>query len=149
MCKTRRYSEERGIVLLCTACTPWAAAKGWAPFSILMCRKPEHGQDQPKPANARKFFEKYLGKFNTSIVDTNLSFAVNFNYQVYSICEQPNPTSTSTPTFDSELGVEIDTSTVAVIPEIPEHLFYLMQRLQIGGTSQLVFYYRGANAHLV
>ena len=114
-----------------------------------MCRKPEHGQDRPKPAETRKFFEKYLGKLNTSIVDTNLSFAVNFNYQVYSICENPNPPSTSTPTFDSELGVEIDTSTVTVIPEIPEHLFYLMQRLRIGGTNHLIFFDVGANAHLV
>ena len=47
VCKTRRYSEEKTIpqVLLCAACTPWATAKGWAPFSILMCRKSEHGQD--------------------------------------------------------------------------------------------------------
>ena len=64
------------------------------------------------------YFEKCHGKLNISIVDTNLSFAVNFNYQVYSICEQPNPPSNSTPTFDSELGIEIDMST-----EIPEHSF--------------------------
>ena len=62
-------------------------------------------------------------KLNTSIVDANLSFAVNFNYQVNSVCEQPTPPSTSTPTFDSELGIEIDTSTVTVIPDIPEHSF--------------------------
>ena len=90
-----------------------------------MCRKSEHGQDRPKPADARKFFEKYLGKLNNSIVDNNLSFAVNFNYQVYSICEQPTPPPTSTPTFDSELGIEIDTSTVMVIPDIPQHLYIL------------------------
>ena len=47
----------------------------------------------------RKFFEKYLGKLNNSIVDYNLSFAVNFNYQVYSICELPTPLSNSTPTI--------------------------------------------------
>ena len=64
VCKTRRCSEEKAKpqVLLCAACTQWAAAKGWASFSILMCRKSEHGQDRPKPAEARKFFEKYLGK---------------------------------------------------------------------------------------
>ena len=62
-------------------------------------------------------------KLNTSIVDANLSFAVNFNYQVNSVCQQPTPPSTSTPTFDSELGIEIDTSTVTVIPDIPEHSF--------------------------
>ena len=91
VCKTMRCSEEKGIpqVSSCAACTPWAAAKGWAPFSILMCRKSEHGQDQPKPAEDRKFFEKYLGKINSSIPDANL-----------------------------KLGIEIDTSTVKVIPEI-------------------------------
>ena len=85
VCKTMRCSEEKGIpqVSSCAACTPWAAAKGWAPFSILMCRKSEHGQDRPKPAEARKFFEKYLGKINSSIADANLSFAVNFYFQVF------------------------------------------------------------------
>ena len=135
--------------MFCAAYTPWAAAKGWAPFSILMCRKSEHGQDQPKPAEARKFFKKYLGKINTTIADANLSFAVNLNYQIYSVCKQPIPPSTSTPKFDSQLGIEIDTATVTVIPEIPEHSFYLMQLLQIGGTNHLIFFDRGANAHLV
>ena len=88
-------------VLLCAGCTPWAAAKGWASFSILMCRKQEHGQDQPKPAEVRKFLEKYLGKINTAIADTSLSYAVNFNYQVFPVCDLPIPASTSTPTFDS------------------------------------------------
>ena len=47
VCKTRRCTEEKTIpqVLLCAVCTPWAAAKGWASFSILMCRRQEHGQD--------------------------------------------------------------------------------------------------------
>ena len=92
-----------------------------------MCRKPENGQDRPKPAEARKFFEKYLGKINTAIADTNLSFPFNFNYQVFSVCDSPIPPSTSTPTFDSELGIEIDTATIFVIPEILEHSCYLMQ----------------------
>ena len=45
VCKARKCTEEASIpqALLCTACTPWAAAKGWATFSILMCRKWEHG----------------------------------------------------------------------------------------------------------
>ena len=162
MCKSRRFSEEKEVpqVLLCAACTPWAAAKGWASFSILMCRKPEHGQDIPKPADARKFFKKYLGKLNTSKINTSISFTVNFNYQVYSLapcttlggcacCEKPNPPSSSTPSFDSELGVEVDTARVTVILEIPEHSFYLMQWLRIGGTNHLIFFDRGANPQLV
>ena len=48
---------------------PWGAAKGWASFSILMCRKQEHGKDRPNPAEARKFLEKYLGKINAAIAD--------------------------------------------------------------------------------
>ena len=94
MCKTRRCSEEKTIsqVLLCAA---------------------------PKPAEARTFLEKYLGKINTAIADANLTYAVNFNYQVFSVCNSPIPPNTNTPTFDSELGIEIDTATITVIPEIP------------------------------
>ena len=114
-----------------------------------MCRKSEHGQDRPKPTEARKFFEKYLGKINTVIADANLSFAVNFNYQVVSVCNLPTPPSNSTPTFDSQLGIKIDTATITVIPEIPEHSFYLMQRVRIGRANHLIFFDRGANAHLV
>ena len=59
--KARQCTEENSIlqVLLCAAFTPWAAAKGWASFSILMCRKQEHGKNQPKPTDVRKFLEKF------------------------------------------------------------------------------------------
>ena len=57
---------------------------------------------------------------------------MNFNYQVFSVCNLPILASTSTPTFDSELGIEIDTVAVTIIPEIPEHSFYLMQWVRIG-----------------
>ena len=36
-----------------------------------------------------------------------------------------------------------------MIPETPEHSFYLMQWLRICGTNHLIFFDRGANAHLV
>ena len=99
MCKARQCTEEKSIpqVLLCAACTPWAAAKGWASFSILMCRKLEHGKDQPKPAEVRKFLEKYLGKI--SIPDNKLNYTANFNYQAFSVSETPIPASTCTPTL--------------------------------------------------
>ena len=143
VCKTRRCSKEKTILLalLCAECTPWAAAKGWAKFSILMCRKPEHGKTRPNPGDARKMFEKYLGKLNTAIIDASISFAVNFNYQIYSLAQSEtiNPPSLMTPTFNSELEIEIDTSTVTVIPEIPYHSFYLMQWLRIGGMNHLIF----------
>ena len=90
-----------------------------------------------------------MGKINNAIPDNKLSYAVNFNYQVFSVSDPLVPASISTPTFDSELVNEVDTATVTVIPEIPEHSFYLMQWLRIGGNNQLIFFYRGANAHLV
>ena len=81
--------------------------------------------------------EKYLGKINTANPDNKLSYAVHFNYQVFSVSDLPIPASISTPTFDSELGVEVDTATVRIIPEVPEHSFYLMQWLRIVGSNQL------------
>ena len=113
-----------------------------------MCRKQEHEKDGPKP-EVRKFLEKYLGRINTAIADNKLSYAVNFNYQVFSVSDLPIPASVSTPTLDSELGMEVDTSTVTIIPEVPAHSFYLMQWLRISGSNQLIFIDRGANAHLV
>ena len=74
---------------------------------------------------------------------------VNFNYQVFSVSHIPIPASTSTPTFDSELGIEVDTAMVTVISEVLEHSFYLMQWLRIGGNNQLIFFDREENAHLV
>ena len=123
VCKARMCTEVNSIpqALLCAACTPWAAAKGWASFSILMCRKLEHGKDRPKPAEVRKFLEKYLGKI--SIPDNKLNYTANFNYQVFSEAETPIPASTCTPTFNSELGVEVDTATIVFVPKVPEHSF--------------------------
>ena len=136
MCKGRHCTEEKSVpqALLCTACTPWAAAKGWASFNILLCRKLEHGQDRPQPPEVRKCLEGYLGKI--SIPDNKLSFTVNFNYQAFSVSETPIPASICTPTFDLELGIEVDTATIVVVPEVPEHSFYLMQWLRIGGNNQ-------------
>ena len=95
-------------------------------MGILMCRKREHGKDRLKPAEARKFLEKYLGKINTAISDTSLIYALNFNYQVISVCYLPIPAN-----------------------PVPEHSFYLMQWLRIGGNNHLIFFDREANAHLV
>ena len=61
--------------------------------------------------------------------------AKEFNYQVFSVSETPIPASTCTPTFDSELGIEVDTATIVVVPEVQEHSFYLMQWLRIGDSN--------------
>ena len=149
MCKARKCTEEASIpqALLCTACTPWAAAKGWATFSILMCRKLEHGKDRPIPAEIKRSLVRYLG--NITIPDNKLRYSANFNHQAFSVPDTPIPASLCTPTFDSELGIEVDTATVVIVPEVPEHSFYLMQWLRIGETNQLIMFDRGASVHLV
>ena len=43
----------------------------------------------------------------------------------------------------------MDTATVNIVPEVPEHSFYLLQWLRIGGTNHFIFFDRGANTHLV
>ena len=58
------------------------------------------------------------------MADNNLSYAVSFNYQVFYDSDKPIPASTRTPTFDSQLGIKVDTATILVIPEVPEHSFY-------------------------
>ena len=140
VCKVRQCTEEKSVpqALVCTACTPWAAAKGWAAFNILLCRKSEHGRDRPPIAEVRKGLEGYLGKI--SIPDDKLSFTANFNYQAFSVSETIIPASTCTPTFDLELGIEVDTASILVVPEVPEHSVYLMQWLRIGGNNQLIFF---------
>ena len=62
VCKTRRCTEEKTIpqVLLCAPCTPWAAAKGWASFSILMCRKSEHGRVDQNQLKLGNFWINFL-----------------------------------------------------------------------------------------
>ena len=54
-----------------------------------------------------------------------------------------------TPTFDLELGIEVDTATVVIVPELPEHSFYLMQLLRIGENNQLILFDLGESVHLV
>ena len=47
VCKFRQCTEVKSVpqALVCTACAPWTAAKGWVALNILMCRKSEHGRD--------------------------------------------------------------------------------------------------------
>ena len=87
---------------------------------------------QTKTSRSQKILGEIFEKINTAIADSSLSYTVNFNYQVFSVCDLPIPASTSTPTFESKLGIEVDTTTIMVIPEVPEHSFYLMQWLRIG-----------------
>ena len=44
---------------------------------------------------------------------------------MFLVSDLPIPARTCTPTFDSELGIEVDTATGVVVPEVPELSFYL------------------------
>ena len=143
VCKVRQCTEKKSVpqALVCIACTQWAA------FNILLCRKLEHGMDCPPIAEVSLALEGYLGKISVS--DDKLRFTANFNYHAFSVSETIIPPNICTPSFDSELGIEVDTSTVVFVPEVPEQSVYLMQWLKIGGNNLLTLFDRGANVHLV
>ena len=98
-------------------------------------------------AVVRLALERYLGKI--VIPNDKLRFSANFNYHAFSGSEIIIPASIHTPSFNSEFGDKIDTSTVVVIPEVSEHSSYLMQWLRIGRKKCLILFDCGANVHLV
>ena len=144
VCKVKKCTAEElvPLALICDACTPWAAAKGWAAVNILFCRKVEHGVGRRPIAVVRVALERYLGEI--VIPNDKLRFSANLNYHASSGSEIIIPASIRTPSFDSEFGNKIDTSTVVVIPEVSEHSSCLMQWLRIGRKKCLILFDRGA-----
>ena len=130
-----------------------------APFSILYCKKREHGQTRAPFSEIKANLEKYLGKLGTAIVDSSIIYAVNFMYQIHSL--EPVTANAAdgshemnlkvpAPTIDSETGERVKCNKDhQIIPEIKEHSFYLMQTLRIGNSECLTFFDPGANTHLV
>ena len=57
ICYTCTEEESVPLALKCAVCTPWAAAKGWAAFNILFCRKLEHGVGRPGITKVRLALE--------------------------------------------------------------------------------------------
>ena len=66
ICLLRKCSNEATVpeVLKCSVCAEWARAipKGMAPFSILYCKKQEHGETRAPLSEIKANLEKYLGK---------------------------------------------------------------------------------------
>ena len=149
VCHGRPCSPDKlvPLALICDACAPWAAAKGWCAFNILFCRKMEHGLDRPTTAVVRLALEYYLGKIG--IPNDKIRFTANFNHHTFSGSEIIIPASICTPSFNSEFGDMIETSTVVVVPEVSEQSSYLTQWLQIGRKKCLTLFDRDANVHLV
>ena len=72
------FSKKIPDVLKCQICAPWAESKGLAPLSVLFCAKKSHG-DARAPLNVLKSaLEKYIGKLETSIVDSSINLLVSF-----------------------------------------------------------------------
>ena len=128
-----------------------------APFSIFFCRRKNHG-DSRAPLNVlRAALEKYIGKLDTSIVDSSIQTSVNFMQENYSIMEPDMGTESihamkefpQAPVIDSETGYKVMCEDEEICTESAESSIYLMQNLRVGDSNCLTFFDSGANAHLI
>ena len=139
-------------VLKCAICASWAVSKGLTPFSIFFCKLKEHGDSRAPLAELKKELEKYFGKLETTIVDSNIRFAVNFMFQNLGIkdslenflesCHGINILP-SAPTIDSETGLQVLCQEENICSESSESSIYLMQ---IEKSDCLTFIHSRANA---
>ena len=72
------FTDKIPEVLKCALCASWTESKGLAPFSIFFCRRKKHGESRALLNVLRAALEKYIGKLETSIVDSSIQFSVNF-----------------------------------------------------------------------
>ena len=72
------FNKKVPEVLKCQLCAPWAESRGLASISVLFCTKKAH-EDAKAPLNVLKAaLEKYIGKLETSIIDSSIRLSVNF-----------------------------------------------------------------------
>ena len=70
----------------------WAESKGLAPLSVLFCAKKAHG-DARAPLNIlNSALEKYIGKLETSIIDSSIRLLVSFMQEKPSVTEADTST---------------------------------------------------------
>ena len=165
ICTGRRCISQQNVpeILVCNGCAVDAVAKGWAPLSILLCRKKEHSQLRAPWPEIKEKMEGYFGKFGSSIVEKNIKISANFLFQSYAANpERQNKDGKQddrtgkygkklkiAPTIDSSTGRRIDHGVETIIPEVREQSFYLMQELLIGNSECLAFFDGGSNTHLM
>ena len=102
-------------------------------------------------------FLKYIGKLETSIVDSNIQFSINFMQEKVSIKESDISTGSAhitkvfpqAPIIDSETGYRVICEDEDICTESAENSIYLMQNLRVGDSNCLTFFDSGANAHLI
>ena len=99
-----------------------------------------------KYVDVKKHLDKYIGKLNTGINASNLKISANFIFGMHQSLisctkntgcnchEHDSVLNLETPTIDSRTGC---ISVNKIIPQIPEHSFYLMQTLNLGDSEVL------------
>ena len=126
--------------------------------SIFFCKQKEHRDSRAQLAELKRELEKYIGKLGTTIVDSNIQFAVNLRFQTLGIKDSSESSLELShginilppaPTIDSETGLQVLCKEGKVCSESSESSIYLMQNLRIGDSDYLTFFDSGANAHLI
>jgi len=162
VCNERKCKFYKGIneLITCQGCVEYASSQGWAPFSILMCRKRKHAEVRAKYSDIKKTLDKYLGQMPAEINESNLKISANFAYQIHATALNSTTVSAESMVTDKPLNIQvpcIDTNSgTRVYPdqsfiklEVNQHAHYLMQTLQIGQSQVLTFFDSGANSHLI
>ena len=160
ICTKRKCEFENKVpeTMKCKGCAPWAHSKNLAPFSILFCRIKAHSKIRASFPEMKKELEKYIGQLGTTVVDSSIKFAANYTCQVFSMSPgganalgwvQEDFINKPAPSIDSETSESVQVSSELIIPEVLEHSCYLMQTIRIGNSEVLVFFYRGANIHII
>ena len=102
--------------------------------------------------------EKYIGKLGTTVVDSSIKYSANYMYQAFSLSPgdvnvlgwvQEDFKDKPAPSINTETGKIMEVRPESIIPEVSEQSCYLMQTIRIGGSDVLVFFYRGANVHII
>ena len=83
VCKGKKCTNVGSFpeVLKCTVCASWAESKGLAPFSIFSCKQKNHGDSRAQLSDIRKELEKYIGKLESTILDSKIKFSVNIVFK--------------------------------------------------------------------
>ena len=56
-------------------------SKGFALFSIFFCKQKQHRDSRALLADLKKEIENYIGKLETTVVDSKIPFSVNFKFK--------------------------------------------------------------------
>ena len=152
LCKEKccLFNDRVPEVLKCALCVPWAELKGMAPFSVFFFRKKNHGDSRASLNILKAALEKYIGKLETSIIDSSIQFSVNFMQEKFSIMESDIITGSAhgtkvfpqAPIIDSETGYRVMCEDEDICTESAESSIYLMQNLRVGDSNCLTFLIR-------